>query len=1046
MQRGWARGLLVLVVLAAGPDGPIAAIDGEDGSAAPTIPVRAASEPDYPPYAVVTEGGRAGGFSVELLRAALATMGREVTFEVGPWAEIMQELADGRVQVLPLAGRTPEREAIFDFTFPYLTMHGAIVVRAGTTDIRGTANLRGKRVAVMKGDNAEEYLRRVDLGALIVPLPSFEVALRQLSEGRHDAVLVQRLVAWQLIEAARITNLTVLSPPLTDFAQSFCFAVREGDHALLATLNEGLANVIADGTFRRLSTKWFSAIEAAGRSRSRIVVGGDRDYPPYEFLDANGQPTGFNVDLTRAVARQMDLQVEVRLGPWGEVRKGLEAGTIDAVAGMFYSAERDETVDFSPPHTVVQHTIVVRKGAPVPADLASLAGRSILVMAGDVMEDLAIRQGLAANLVPVSAQEEALRLLAAGKHDCALVARVPALYWIERFRWSNLEVSDQAVLSAEYCFAVPHGNDGLLSRLTEGLAAVKTTGEYRSIQTRWLAPYEAPARDLRTLARYGAAGLLSLLALLVGSVLWSRSLRRQVVARTRELTVEIAERQRTEDALRESEAKYRLVVENATEAIFIAQDGMVRFPNRAAVTVVGYPEDVLTSRPLPEFIHPDDRAMVLDRHRKRLEGEDAPNGYPFRVITQDGSVKWLEVRAALVRWNGRPATLNLLTDVNERMQAQEALQRKEEELRQAQKMEAVGQLAGGIAHDFNNLLQAMLSQTQYLGSQPGDPEKVAALARELESEVKRGASLTRQLLLFSRRETVKSEDLDLNEVVRDGTRMLTRLLRANIALTVELIDAALPVTADRGQLQQVLTNLTVNASDAMPDGGTLTIRTGADGDRVWLRVEDSGHGIPDAIRDRIFEPFFTTKEAARGSGIGLSVVHGIVTHHGGRVEVESTAGAGTIFTVYLPRAGSHGLPEAAELAPGLAASGPATGERILIVEDEDGAREGLRDILTLLGYDVVAVGSGEEAGLLPAEPPFDLLITDLLLPGVSGNDLAPGLKDRWPRLAVILMSGYTEDEAVKRGVSGGNARFLQKPFSMEALAREVRAALDEAAT
>jgi CheY-like chemotaxis protein len=313
----------------------------------------------------------------------------------------------------------------------------------------------------------------------------------------------------------------------------------------------------------------------------------------------------------------------------------------------------------------------------------------------------------------------------------------------------------------------------------------------------------------------------------------------------------------------------------------------------------------------------------------------------------------------------------------------------------------------------------------------------------MEQLIGHGASLTRQLLLFSRRETVKPERLNLNEQVREASKMLKRLVKDNITLRVELAPESLRVNADRGQLDQVLMNLVVNASDAMPDGGELTIRTGSTNDmRVWLSVEDTGIGIPEDIRERIFEPFFTTKGAGKGTGLGLSVVHGIVTRHGGRIEVASGVGLGTTFKVILPAAGSGEFPAAKEGPKETAELPVGKGERILVVEDEELARQGLHDILVSFNYKVVSVGSGEAAGSLPADPPFDLLLTDLMLPGVAGPQLAIGLKERWPALKVILMSGYTEDETIRSGVGDGTLRFLQKPFDMATLAREVRAALD----
>jgi PAS domain S-box-containing protein len=371
--------------------------------------------------------------------------------------------------------------------------------------------------------------------------------------------------------------------------------------------------------------------------------------------------------------------------------------------------------------------------------------------------------------------------------------------------------------------------------------------------------------------------------------------------------------------------------------------------------------------------------------------------------------------------------------------------RAEAALRQAQKMEAVGRLAGGVAHDFNNVLQAILSMTQVMRTRGGDPLSWNSTLSELEDQIRRGGGLTRQLLVFARREVSKPEETDLEAVLRDGATMLARLLRENIRFVMRWSGAPLKIAADRGQIEQVLMNLVLNAADAMPAGGELVLACGRDDDPwVWFSVADTGHGIPAELHGRIFEPFFTTKEIGQGTGLGLSVVHGIVTSHGGRVEVSSEVGQGSTFRVVLPALGFGPTPVARrdEVLPEAA---PGAGERVLVVEDEEGAREGLEEILEILGYRPVAVASGEEALALAPGDPFDVLLTDLVLPGVNGADLAGLLSARWSRLAVILMSGYTEDEAMRRGIRAGEVRFLQKPFDMETLARELRSALEEMA-
>lgn len=513
-------------------------------------PIHAASEDDYPPYCIVNERGEADGFSVELLRASLKAMGHEVDFRIGPWNQVKKMLATGEVQVLPLVGRTPEREALYDFTFPYLTMHGTIVVREEETGIRTLADLRGRGVAVMRDDNAEEFLRRVAIGAHLVTTDTFEDALRELAAGRHDAVVIQRLVALQLIKKAGLANLRLIDAPLNDFEQSFCFAVREGDKQLLEILNEGLSIVIADGTYRRLHSKWFGPIEVGQQRRGRIIVGGDHNYPPYEFLDENGEPSGYNVDLTRAIARQMGLEVSFRFGPWDQVRSALKEGRIDLVQSMFYSPERDEEFEFSPAHTIVTHAVVVRADTPMPGNLAELADKTVLVMQGDIMHDAALTLGLSNQLRLMATQEEALRRLASGEGYCALVAKIPALYWIKKYGWDNLRVSDQAVRSPEMSYAAPNDQYRIIALFSEGLANLKATGEYRTIYAKWLGAYEPAEADFRDVLKRFLWILLPMLLVLAGTLLWSYVLRQTVRRRTLELRREIAERRQREEEIR----------------------------------------------------------------------------------------------------------------------------------------------------------------------------------------------------------------------------------------------------------------------------------------------------------------------------------------------------------------------------------------------------------------------------------------------------------------------------------------------------------------
>ncbi len=613
MRRSLSIWLAVWLLLAGGLSAaePARVQATQPPAAAQTAPLLAGCEYNYPPFCIVEDNDVAAGFSVELLRSTLHAVGRSVVYKVGAWSELKQDLAEGRLQVLPLVGRTPEREKQYDFTFPYLTMHGAIVVRSETKEVRSLADLRGRRVVVMKGDNAEEFMRRTDTGAVLSTTATSEEALRELADGQQDAAVMQRLLALRLIRELGIGNLELAGGIIPEFKQEFCFAVRDGDRERLALLNEGLALVMADGTFRQLHAQWFSELEAGAGGKSRVIVGGDQDYPPYEYLDENGQPNGYNVDLTRAIARRVGLNVEFRLGPWNQIREELTQGKIDICQGVFYSPERDRRLSFSPPHTMIQHVIVTRSDrVDPPKNMLDLAGLKLVVMRGDIMHDLVLARGYGPNTAVAPSQEQALTELAAGRHDCALVAKIPALYWISRHGWKNLWVGEESVSTPEYCYAVAHGGDELLARFVEGLNTLKDSGEYRRIKTKWLGVYEADDPRMRLWLRYLAWASGGLLVLFVAGAVWFHSLRREVGRRTAELQRSHATLQA---ALDQSEAGIAIADAPSGRLLYVNDAGLlIRGGDRAKL------QDNITS---DEYVV---TWRIFDFNGRPLTSEDVP--------------------------------------------------------------------------------------------------------------------------------------------------------------------------------------------------------------------------------------------------------------------------------------------------------------------------------------------------------------------------------------------------------------------------------------
>ncbi|MES1255156.1 MAG: PAS domain S-box protein [Acidobacteriota bacterium] len=449
-----------------------------------------------------------------------------------------------------------------------------------------------------------------------------------------------------------------------------------------------------------------------------------------------------------------------------------------------------------------------------------------------------------------------------------------------------------------------------------------------------------------------------------------------------------------------------------------------------------------------ECIHPDDRASVLETVGKAMKtgGEFALLN---RSIWPDGTERWLSgAGRILLDKEGAPVRgIGISQDVTERQSLQA-------QFLQAQKMEAIGQLAGGVAHDFNNLLSVILGFCELLLADGDADDSRQADIGEIQKAGTRAAGLTRQLLAFSRRQVIEPTRLDLNVVIADMRVMMQRLIGEDVSVVLKPGSALAGVLADRGQIEQIILNLAVNARDAMPMGGTLTIETDnvelddhyatthlgvKPGPYVALIVGDTGTGISPEVQARLFEPFFTTKEVGRGTGLGLATVHGIVMRSGGHVNVHSELGKGTSFRVYFPRT------EVAERVADtpLVLAQPAPAGTVLVVEDSDGLRVLIGRMLHRQGYTgLLAANAGEALRLFDENPSIDVLLTDVVMPGRSGPQLTTELIKRRPALKVIYMSGYTDEAIVHHGILDPGIIFLQKPFSIEALGEKLREALD----
>lgn len=637
---------------------------------------------------------------------------------------------------------------------------------------------------------------------------------------------------------------------------------------------------------------------------------------------------------------------------------------------------------------------------------------------------------------------------------------------------------------------IARGQDGSGQvRTYQGLVKEKVIGVYAPIKgTQWAVVAEQPVREafagIAVMKRY-LVGLMLICVLLAGALGYFISRRlidpiRTLTAAARqfetgdletefigvkrqdevgvlshafkkmqkELHRDIIEREKSEEALRESEEKYRMLVENANDAIFIAQDGVVKFPNQKTLELTGYTADELSRMPFVGFIHPDDREKIVDRHRRRLMGEKAAGTYDFKLVRKSGLEKIVQLNAVLIKWEDRPATLNFLRDITQQTKL-------EAQLKQAQKMEAVGTLTGGIAHDFNNILGIIVGNTELaLGDVP-EWNSAHFNLQEIKTAGLKAADIVKQLLSFSRKTEQELKPIGIETVVKDALKLLrstiptTIEIRQNMSITDEII------LADPIQINQIVMNLCINASQEMEHtGGRLDISVDTvilnkdnlglfpdltRGKYVKLAISDTGPGIVPEIIDRIFDPYFTTKKIGKGSGMGLAVVHGIVKNHDGAITVDSRPGQGTTFNIFFPattRKPEIETQKTDDIPPGT--------EAILFVDDEKSIVDMTRQMLERLGYKVQAETDPVEALVLFQSNPhrFDLIITDMTMPQMTGVQLSKKLKEIRPDIPIVICTGHSslidEEKTSKMDI----AAYIMKPIKMSRIAKTIREVLE----
>jgi PAS domain S-box-containing protein len=785
----------------------------------------------------------------------------------------------------------------------------------------------------------------------------------------------------------------------------------------------------------------------------QLVVGGDWNYPPYEFLGPDGEPTGFDVELFRAVAHAMDLEVEFRLGPWSQVRRQLEAGELDAVVGMHYSVERDEFLDFSNPYALANYAVFVRSSEEGIQELSDLAGRQVLLQEASLAEDLAEGLGIAHTMIPVDGPEVALRMLAAGRYDAALLFKHQGLYLARALELDNVKVVGKPMAHRDYCFAVREGDEQLLTALNEGLAVVETTGRYQELQDRWFGVLSPSSWSLRRSLEVLGWVLVPTLALLLLSWLQAWILQRRVRQRTQQLLDELAERRRAESALAQERERLLATLRSIGDAVITTdREGRVELMNRLAESLLDQSlveaRGMSLAEVLPLMTH-GHGLDVLEGVDELLSGRGAGRAvFEAQLATPPHPLVSVVVAPILDHDRQRQGVVVALRDITAR-------RRMERELVRAEKLESVGVLAGGIAHDFNNLLTGVLGHVSLAQALLEEGHPVRSHLDKAEAATHRAQGLTKQLLTFSKGGVPVRRVLEVEPLVREAVELALAGSTARCELEVE--PRLWTVEADSGQLVQVLHNLLLNADQAMPHGGTVRLwasnlqldgshPSGLEpGPYVRILLVDEGEGIPPELQGSIFEPFFTTK--GDGSGLGLATAYSISTQHGGWLGLAEEQGPGASFEWLLPA--SPGVrPQAREPAPRLQEGSG----RVLVMDDEAVVRDVLAAMLETMGYEATLVEDGEAAveaygRALEAGVRFDAVIMDLTVPaGMGGVEAMAAILQLDPRARGVVSSGFSDNPVMADPAHFGFSGVVSKPYRLATLSAVLAGVLEGASS
>lgn len=994
-------------------------------------PIQSGAEPDYPPFSFQNEQGEADGLAVELFRAAADAMDEEVTFSVRSWDLLKQDLASDQLDALPLVGRTPQRESIYDFTVPYLSLYGAIVTQKENKTIQHLDDLYGRKIGVMRGDIAEEFMQSEGFEQSLVRTESFADVLKQLDQGKLDAVVIQQLVAQQLIESLKLENVE-LRVKLDQFRQDFCFAVTEGDKELLATLNEGLSRVVTSGHYQQLRTKWlggkdpdkfeFSSQASVALTESEqkwierhptVDFTGDPNWLPYEAFQQDGHYIGIVADHLQLIESKTGLNFEpIPVSSWSESLDIATKGRVAVISGD--AADAILNKNFKPVDSYSENPIVIvmHSHENYVEHLEELKGKRIAIIKDYGYTADIFRHYPDFDFIEVENIQEGLEGVSNGKFDAMLATMALASYTINEMELYNIKVVGKTPITMELTLFVANELPELHSIINKTLKSLPPE-ESHNILHSWSHVDYVEKVDYTVAILTG----IGLLALLLITLFWNRRLKS-----------EIQNRVEAEKALLKSSKEWTYAMDFLDDAVYLIDlDDRVVRANRTFYLMTGLTQEQTIGHDITTILHPEGEeipcpvcAARKDRRDEVIVMEpdhpDNPSGRPIQVMVQ---IIRDEAQTPL-------GVLMGIRDLTKAREAQAEKERLQREIHQSQKMDALGSLTGGIAHDFNNILGIIMGNVDLARIQTDEvcEEKMQKYLDTIQNASERARDLVSQMMLFSRSDPGDSQPLDITVMIKEDIKMLSSLLPSSIEIDLQYPDELPSVMMDPVKLQQLLMNLCLNAKDAMNGVGKLSVDVRVvqdvevecsacfhqfNGEWLKLSIIDSGTGIDSDALKYIFDPFFTTKEVGKGTGMGLAVVASAVHSLDGHITVESEKGKGSSFHLYFPPVEDDSfIAGKAEHSTHLPARGDS--KRVLVIDDEPELVQVISEILQVSGYQPSSITDSVEAlKQFKAEPEsFDLVITDQTMPHYTGVELANNMRQLRPDIPIILTTGYSD--------------------------------------